>query len=606
VQIGEVLVFNRKLGRPGESQLVGEYLARKWRTDHVAVVGGNGLADVLSDAAPHRAFPAICQDENGLWHCIYRRAANHGDSRGVGIHATSVDGIRWSAERVIYDIDDAQGRDFRGEAGFIRLTHGPHAGRLLASTLWASDTSGLLPGRIIGLFSDDCGATWNEVAISAGFAPSPAWDYDASPNALVETQAGKIILMFATCEAGAGSSNQDLRMTTSLDGGETWSAPTVVIHRDAISWRVTEQHIVEYGDGYLLITIRDDTNKRIYTMDSTDGGVTWGNLTNRFAGWGRPMTILDENDRLYCYFRSAASNKAVWNQSDDRGVTWTAEQPLFNLQTTTAITGYGSMAYASAQRDADGDVWLCCGLEYSGSGDADVFVRRWRRRRKTKAVQLVKASNQYLTRDSDAAWSIADGFTAAGWVYRDANGLAYFAGKYAGVGTRSWAIYSGASNFLTARLSADGTNATTFAATLSVSATGTWHFVALRYDASQGGAELALNLNAAVKQTAAHAGGVFHGAAAIRLGAADISLADSHDGRLDGWGFWRRALRDDEIEALRNAGRGCDFRDLSGAMQRDLIAFYDLGQASGPRVDSSGNGQHLTPVNGPGNADGVE
>jgi hypothetical protein len=159
VQIGEVLIYDRKVGRPGESQLIHEYLARKWRTDHVAVAGGNALADVLSDGAPHRAFPAICQDDGGTWHCLYRRAANHGDSRGVGIHVTSVDGVRWSAERVIYDVDDAQGRDFRGEAGFIRLAHGPHAGRLLASTLWSDDTSGLLAGRIIALHSDDRGVT---------------------------------------------------------------------------------------------------------------------------------------------------------------------------------------------------------------------------------------------------------------------------------------------------------------------------------------------------------------------------------------------------------------------------------------------------------------
>ena len=48
-----------------------------------------------------------------------------------------------------------------------------------------------------------------------------------------------------------------------------------------------------------------------------------------------------------------------------------------------------------------------------------------------------------------------------------------------------------------------------------------------------------------------------------------------------------------------------EFRDLNAALKTDLIAFYDLGQASGPRVDASGNGQHLSPVNGPGNADGL-
>ena len=52
--------------------------------------------------------------------------------------------------------------------------------------------------------------------------------------------------------------------------------------------------------------------------------------------------------------------------------------------------------------------------------------------------------------------------------------LAYFAGKYAGIGTREWALYSGSSSFLTARLCADGTSPTVFNSILSVAATGQW------------------------------------------------------------------------------------------------------------------------------------
>lgn len=605
IQIGEILVYDRKLGRPGESQLVNEFLARKWHTDHVAVAAGNGQAAVLNDAASHRAFPAICQDDGGEWHCVYRRAATHANSRGVGVHVRSVDGLRWSAERVIYDIDDEFGRDFRGEAGFIRLRQGAYAGRLLLSSLWSDATSNLLAGTIFALYSDDRGVSWTEAPVTAGLSPSPAWDYDASPNALIETRTGKIIVMFTTSEVGEGSSDQDLRMTTSLDGGATWSVPTIVLHRDSIEWRVTEQHIVEFGDSYLLMTLRDDTNKRIYSMDSTDGGTTWGNLTNRFAGWGRPVTIVDENDRLYCYFRSASSNKAVWNYSDDRGATWSSEQPLFNLQTTTTIAAYGTMAYASACKDAEGDIWLCCCLEQSPSGDADVFVRRWRARRPTKAVQLVKANNQYLSRADEATWAIAGGFTVAGWVYRDSTGAAHFAGKYAGAGTREWTLSCTAGHFLNARLSADGSGSTLITSGLSLATTGRWYFVALRFDPANGGAEVALNLDGEAKYTTSHIGGIFHGAAPLRLGASDLSLADSHDGRMNRWGFWRRALSDNEMAMLRSGGKGMEFRDLNDALRTDLIAFYDLGQASGPRVDASGNGQHLSPVNSPGNADGA-
>ncbi len=223
-----------------------------------------------------------------------------------------------------------------------------------------------------------------------------------------------------------------------------------------------------------------------------------------------------------------------------------------------------------------------------------------------KAVQLAVASNQYLTRDHDTAWDVsaASGFTAAGWIYRDTNGLAYFAGKYAGIGTREWTIYSGSSSFLTARLCADGTSPTVFNSILSVAATGQWRFIALRYDPAQVGAEFILNVDGS-KDATAHAGGLFSGTAAIRLGASDIAIANSHNGRMDAWGFWNRSLSDAELEAIRNGGRGVEYRHLTAAQRSGLIAFYDLGEASGVRADYSGNGQHLSPINGPTNADGL-
>ncbi len=74
---------------------------------------------------------------------------------------------------------------------------------------------------------------------------------------------------------------------------------------------------------------------------------------------------------------------------------------------------------------------------------------------------------------------------------------------------------------------------------------------------------------------------------------------------MDAWGFWSRALSDAELAAIRNGGRGVEYRHLSSAQRSGLIAFYDLGETSGVRADYSGIGQHLTPVNGPTNADGL-
>ncbi len=265
-----------------------------------------------------------------------------------------------------------------------------------------------------------------------------------------------------------------------------------------------------------------------------------------------------------------------------------------------AVTNEGWVVYGTT----NGDGLQFRSRDHATAADRPKLVVRYTLPR--KALQLAVASNQYLTRGHDAAWdlSAASGFTAAGWIYRDTNGLAYFAGKYAGIGTREWAIYSGSSSFLTARLCADGTSPTVFNSILSVAATGKWYFVALRYDPSQVGAEFIVNVDGS-KDATAHAGGLFSGTAALRLGASDHSLADSHNGRMDAWGFWNRPLSDGELEAIRNGGRGVEYRHLTAAQRSGLIAFYDLGEASGVRADFSGNGQHLTPVNGPTSADGL-
>lgn len=619
VDVGYVAILNRSIGKATELRQYSEFVAALFGAEHQIVVGGNGLAGLINDAAPHRAFPGFVIDSRDVRHVIYRRGANHGASRGVGCQVSSGDGYRWSREKVIYDIDDADGRDFRAECGGVCLALGDHAGRLLLSSKWSADDSNInvagVPSTLLIGTSDDDGGSWSWADPLAGKTAFLATlDYTASPNSLIELRGGpfpgRVLFVFTTSETGEGTGDQDIRLVHSDDAGQTWSDPIVVLHRDAVAWRATEQHVVEFGDGYLLMLIRDDTNHFIYSMDSTDGGLTWGNLTQRFAGWGRPMATLDENERLYCFYRSDSDNKAKWRSSDDRGVTWSAERALANLQTTTGLDNYPTMSYVVAQHNAAGDIELAVGLEDSPGGDADVFFRRWRSRKPTKAVHLVQASGQYLSRAHDEAWNLAGatGFTAAGWLYRDSTGAAYIAGKYAAAGTREWALYLTASGYLAARLSADGTTATVFTSTLSVSNAGRWYFVALRYDPNDPNdplGALILNVDDATKQQVAHAGGLFSGSANVRLGASDISLAESFDGRLDRWGFWRRPLSDAELTALRNGGRGLDYRDLSDSQKSDLIAYYDLGQYTSTRADSSGNGQHLSPVGSPTNAEGV-
>jgi hypothetical protein len=398
VKIAEIIAYSRKLGRPGESKLVHDYLARKWSTSHAALVAGNGLAGILDDATSHRGFPALCQDSRGVWHCIYRRALDHGNSRGVGVHITSADGIRWSPERVIYDVDDADGRDFRGGGSFICLAQGPHAGRLLHFTNWQDDISDLeIPGfgstNLLGI-SDDNGGTWtwsNPQQNDPKNVYQSPWVYTvANAAGMIELSTGRILMTFASKDNGMATADQDLNLAYSDDGGETWSDSVIIgLHDVAFNnqanKRITESWIVEWDDGALSMFVRNDTDLEIWRATANISDVEdWTfDAAKLFDGWGRPMAVRDPNDTdgLYIFHRADTadatySDFAVWRYSSDRGATWSGVHLFSNLSVTTTLVPFTQMSYHYAAVDNDGHVWVACGLEESTT-DSDIFVRRW-------------------------------------------------------------------------------------------------------------------------------------------------------------------------------------------------------------------------------------
>lgn len=395
VQIAEIIAWNRALGSPGEIQQVNEYAARKWNTSHVALLDGNGLTDEIVDAQtaanqPNRAFPAGALSAGGNWrHVIYRRAATHGTSRGVGMHCLT-DGIRRLPPQKIYDVDDAGGRDFRGECAFVRLQHGPRPGRLLFQSKWSADDSSLevagFPSTLILGKSDNDGGTWDisdplaNDPITYLVTPQLPLKYTASPNVLHELSAGafkgRVLRAFTAVDKDEASGNQDVRLSWSDDAGDTWAPSIVIVSHDAIAWRVTEQHVVEFPSGKLLMLMRDDTNKAIYSLDSSvDAPLVWANLTNRFAGWGRPVCARDPllATGVFVFYRSASSDLLVWRYSSDEGVTWSAERAMTNLHATTGIEAFSAMSYAYPYLDGAGNLHVVYSIDRGNS--AHVFTR---------------------------------------------------------------------------------------------------------------------------------------------------------------------------------------------------------------------------------------
>lgn len=384
-------LWNRALGQPSEVQQLAEVLAEYQGVSHVSLAAGNGLANVLNDTTKHRGFPALCQDANGTRHCIYRRAADHGSSRGVGVIVSSADGYRWSAERVIYDVDDADGRDFRGEGGFIRLTQGANAGRLVYFTKWSDDTSTIRvsgkPSTLLIGYSDDNGGTWTWLDPMENDSDKTNWSYTASPNGLIEQQtganAGRIIITFSSnSTAWPNTLDQDIRLSYSDDGGLTWADSTIIVEHDvepAANVRITETSLVEWDDGDLSLFMRDDTNKYIWRGTANVSDLTtWAvDASQLFSGWGRPVVVRDPNAAagLFMFYRSTPGDITVWRYSSDEGATWGAERAFSNLHATTTVAQYNETSYVFATTDSAGNVWVAYGLEQGD--DSDIFVRLW-------------------------------------------------------------------------------------------------------------------------------------------------------------------------------------------------------------------------------------
>ena len=374
IQIAQVVILKRNVGWRYETSLINKALARKWGVGISAVVGGDGIPNFIEDTNKHRAFPATTFDSNDQLRVLYRRAVDHGSSAGVAIEAGSSNGIDWSGtERVVAEGEVASGiSDIRIGSGYERITSGPLSGRLCWATEISSSNSDLVPGTVYAYYSDDNASSFTRVHVNP---EQSGFDLNGSAAGMKWLQSGKMLMTFAASQPTEGSGDQDIYITTSADCS-TWSTPTVLIDHNNIAYRITETDHVQYADGMILTLWRDDTNHVIYKATTTNEFTTFSTAT-AFSGWGWPNVELDENERLYVFYRSEAlTNRAVWRYSDDRGITWSDEFQMSTLSNANeARHQYGTMTYTDVTKNSSGDMWLAFGLESDGS---DVFAKKFR------------------------------------------------------------------------------------------------------------------------------------------------------------------------------------------------------------------------------------
>jgi sialidase-1 len=120
-------------------------------------------------------------------------------------------------------------------------------------------------------------------------------------------------------------------VTRSLDGGQTWFSPKMVIMEN-YKWTAVSSKIIETQKGWLLLPIyaeKEGEKQKSIVVVSQDNGKTWGkNYVIAFDSTGQidfqePALVELENGRILCVLRTAGDNHFLHKAySDDGGLTW--------------------------------------------------------------------------------------------------------------------------------------------------------------------------------------------------------------------------------------------------------------------------------------------
>lgn len=211
------------------------------------------------------------------------------------------------------------------------------------------------------------------------------------------------------------------------------------------------------------------------------------------------------------------------------------------------------------------------------------------------------AANLETLSSNDSAFAFGnEDFSVAGWFYADVLSSAPCIGKWdESTNDRSYLITNRSSGTYRAYLSEDGT---TIARTLNstvTATTGAWHFFVYTYNSSEDLVKFSVDNETYV--TGASTVGPYVSAAEVVLGKFDGG-GNYFDGRMDGFLFYNKSLTESEKSALYASGVGVNYEQMD---KTSLLAYWNMNEASGDRLDSTANGLNLTDNNTVTQATGI-
>jgi hypothetical protein len=254
-----------------------------------------------------------------------------GGSTNIGV-ATSTDrGVTWTALQ-LPGITTAEGGHFDRVSDPSVAFDAKHGVWLVTSLAISAPPGGSPAGAAVVVNRSRDGITW-EPAVTVAAAPPGGFldkNWTASDNNPNSPFFGNSYTVFD--DNGSGDLVQ---LTTSTDGGRTWSAPQTT--PDQFTGLGGEP--VVQPDGTVIIPMVDGGESSVWSVVSKDGGRTWSSANpvsdvqaHDNSGGLRtgplPSTGIDASGRVYVVWQDSrfrkggSTNDLVMSTSDD-GVSWT-------------------------------------------------------------------------------------------------------------------------------------------------------------------------------------------------------------------------------------------------------------------------------------------
>ena len=159
-------------------------------------------------------------------------------------------------------------------------------------------------------YSDDHGATWAKLT-----------DYGSDATSMAARADGRMVAGAYTVDPVNGDY---YGISTSDDGGTTWSAPVRVVAYDDVCW----EYLTSDPDSgeFIALTTSCGANTTTYRYTSADG-VTWSApeaiLQSNSLFGANSNLVFQPDGSTWLVYRDAGA--VVYRTSDDRGATWSEE-----------------------------------------------------------------------------------------------------------------------------------------------------------------------------------------------------------------------------------------------------------------------------------------